>query len=87
MMIVQWLYAEPVSRGKQPLPSSVPNEKCEHSYKVVQTFFIPTFVSLENDFRVRPAAVWAIPELGSQLEVIVDFAIENDPLRAVGNLT
>src|SRR5262249_37826942 len=79
--IVKWLDAQPVARDEERLFFAVPDGECEHAPKVVNAFASMLFVEVNNRFciRIGPVSVAALLESLTQLRMVINFAIEDDP--------
>src|SRR5262245_32009708 len=81
-VVIERLDAEPVARRKQSLFALVPDQKGEHPDQPVQTNRAPPLVSRQNYLSVSSTAVLIIAQLGSQFEVVINLAVEDDQRRA-----
>jgi hypothetical protein len=78
-VIVKRLDTKAIASRKQTPFAVIPNQESKHSNKTIQTGFTPAFVGSEDDFCVRLAAIGIVRELSPQFQVVVEFAIKNDP--------
>jgi hypothetical protein len=85
LAVIEWLDAYTISRKKQSLPGSIPDRKGEHSTQIVDAFLGTFLIQVDNDLRVSGGLelVTARKQSLTQLRIIVDFAIKDDPNRAV----
>jgi len=79
------LDAEPVAREQDTPPAAVPDREGEHAAQAGQDVESPGLVPMQDDLRVRgrPEGETASRELGRQLPIVVDLAVEGDPDRPV----
>src|SRR5437773_2587832 len=74
-----------ISRQEQPPACHIIEREREHPIQRAKRCRAALFVKMQNDFSVcfgiKVVALWIEGVL--QLEIIVDFAIESDPHRAV----
>src|SRR5215831_4475338 len=77
---VERLLAETIARNKQTFTLLVPQRKSEHPVEVLDHFAAVFLVQVRQDFGVRFTAegVTARLQTGTQLAIVVDFAVEND---------
>ena len=83
--VVQRLYAKPVACHEERLPVTVPQRKGEHASKALDAVDAPRLPRVDDDFRVTAGAKH-MPErlqLGHQLPVVVNLAVEDDDHRSV----
>src|SRR5205085_7475551 len=78
--IVKRFDAEPVACAKQPARPSVPNRECEHPLNPLQAVLAPAEICLQQHFGVgaRGELPAGALQLGAQLAMIVDLAVEDD---------
>ncbi len=83
--IVQRLDADAVAREKQRLRSGIPDRQAEHAAQPRDGVAPPLLVCVDDRFRVggRVEPVPVRLELGAQLVVVVDLAVEHDPDGAI----
>ena len=83
---MQWFFAQPVAREQQALTIFVPKAKRKHTIETLETSVAPTFIGLENNFGIGTCAKARAPggEIGTQLAVVVDLAVENNPDASAG---
>jgi hypothetical protein len=83
--IQQRLFPDPVASDKQFLSALVPNGKREHAAQVPGTICPVLIVRVNYGFGIAVGVegVAQLLQLFAQLAIVVDFAIENNPGRAV----
>jgi hypothetical protein len=83
--VVQRLDAEPVARHEERLTVAVPQRKGEHAAEAVHALLAPLLPGVHDDFGVALGVedVAVRLQLGYQLAVVVDLAVEDDHHRAV----
>ncbi len=83
--VVQRLDAHPVASQEQRLGVGIPQREREHAAKALDTALTPRLPSVHDDFRVaaRVELVTEGLQLGNQLLVVVDLAVEDDDDGAV----
>ncbi len=81
------LLPEPVARREQPLARRIPDREGEHSAQRLHAPVAVPLVEREEDLGIagRPEAETIALELGAQLPVVVDLAVEGDVDAAVGH--
>src|SRR5581483_10951384 len=86
--VIQRLDAHGIARHEQALLARIPNSKCIHAAKMVQTVFAPAAVRLEHNFGIGPAAeANALAfKLLADLAEVVDLAVMDDPITGLGVL-
>jgi hypothetical protein len=86
--IIQRLDAEGVARDKKPPFPVIPDGEREHAAETGQAIFLPVGIGLQEHFRVAVGfeCVSGLLEFGSEFAVIVDGAVENQGVAAVGGL-
>ncbi len=79
------LLSHPIARGVQRLLARVPQREGEHPIELVEEPIPPPDAeAVENDLRVAGRAEGDLArELGAQLDVVVDRAVEDEHVRAV----
>jgi len=82
---VKGLDAQPVARYEKALSAGVPYGEGKHASKVLYTVRPIFFVQVNDGFRVAVGAVLVTQRLQllPQGGMVVDFAVENNPDRAV----
>ncbi len=78
-VVVEWFDSESVARDEESLCAAVPDQEREHAQEVIKTFLTPAFIGGEHDLRIGLAAVRVVAQFGAQFEIVIDFAVENDP--------
>ncbi len=83
--VMKRLHAEPVAREEQRLPVAVPQREGEHAAEALDAGFAPLLPGMDDHLGIAPGvkAVAALGELGNQLLVVVDLAVEHDHHAAV----
>ena len=79
--IVKRLLAEAVSGEEQPAPRAVVDRECEHAVQPHGKTFAPLLVAVDQHLGigvVGPEHVSFCDQRLSQLEVVVDFTVEDD---------
>ena len=84
-MEVEGFDTQAIARGEEQALPRVPHGECEHTVEPVEAFLAELLVEVEQDFRIRAGdqPVTRASELLSQLDVVVDLPVEDDPQRAV----
>ena len=82
---VERLDAETIPHEVQALPARIPYREREHAAQPVRAADPPLFVGVNDRLgvRSRPVLVTQALELGPEIAVVVDFAVEDRPDRAV----
>ncbi len=83
--VVQRLDAEPVAREEQRLLVAVPQREREHAAEALDAALAPRLPRVHDHFGVAARAE-GVPErrqLGDQLLIVVDLAVEDDDDAAV----
>ena len=80
---IERLDAHAIAGAEQASTASVPQGEGEHTVEMLQAIHPPTRISGQQDFRVRLAAIGVVRQLTAQLEVVVDFAVEDQLQGAV----
>ena len=80
-MVVDRLLAEAIAREEQPLAPRVPDGEREHPVDALRKRFAPLLVPVDEHLGVAVAAehVSVRNQLGAQMQVVVDLAVEGDP--------
>src|SRR5207302_1827050 len=83
--VIKRLHAEPVAGEEQRLAVAVPQRKGEHAAEALHAVFAPLLPGVNDDLGValRKKHVTRARELGDQLLVVVDLAVEDDDDAAV----
>src|SRR5581483_6200904 len=86
--VIQRLDPHRIARHEHALLAHVPNSKCIHAAKMVQTVFAPAAVRLEHNFGIGPTAeANALAfKLLADLAEVVDLAVMDDPITGLGVL-
>ena len=81
MRVEQRLFTDAVTREKQFLRAFVPDRKRKHAAQVFGTVSSELIVCVNDRFGVAVGVkgVAEFFELFAEFEVVVDFAVENDP--------
>ena len=84
-MIIERLLAQAVAREQEPPARRIPDDKGEHAAQPLGQRIAPLFVAVDQHLGVALAAEEMAlgDQLGAEIEVIVDFAIEGDVNGAV----
>jgi hypothetical protein len=79
------LFADAVARQRQRTVAAVPDGKAEHPAQPLDAALALFFVEVNDGLGVAPRRepVAARDQLITQFPVVVDFAVEDDPHRAV----
>src|SRR5262249_12568301 len=83
--VIQRLFAKAVPRQKQLAAHAVQNGEGEHAVESARQVLSPGLIAMDQDFRIRMTGMETVAfpfELGTQLGMIVDFAVVGDPDRA-----
>ncbi len=77
--VIQRLDGKPVARQKKRFAVAIPEGKGEHATKALNAIFAPGFPGVHDDFGIAAGMknVAKRLQLGDQLLVIVDFAVEH----------
>lgn len=78
--VIKRLDAEPVTGTEQGPRGFVPEHECKHPAQMLDTLPTPFPVGKKDHFGVGGRDEVADPQFLTQLDVIVDLAIENDPV-------
>ena len=83
--IVERLDADAIAREQQRAAAAVPERDAEHAAQVRERVLAPLLVGVDDGLGVGVGVerVAVGDELGAQLAVVVDLAVEDDPDRAV----
>src|SRR5207247_1609647 len=83
--VVERLDAQPIAGAEQTALRPVPDGKGEHPIEVSEAVPTPTSVGLKENLRVGSSGedVAQALELCSELPVVIDLTVEDDPLRRV----
>src|SRR5262249_17976802 len=83
--VIQRLDAEPVARERQPAPAAVPDSIGEHPAQLLDSAQPEFLVDMDDPLGVGRTAITmaALFQHRAQLAVVVYFAVECDPDRAV----
>src|SRR3989475_449551 len=81
--IIEGLDAQSIAGAKQPAPRAVPDGEGKHAVEAGEAPFPPMAVGLQQHFGVGPGREGVAEpfELRPQVLMIVDLAVEYDPLR------
>src|SRR5436190_8041590 len=82
---MEGLLAQAIARNEQCVRAAVPDGKREHAAQPLDRSNPPLTIGGEQDFSVgsRPEVVAALGQIGAQLEIVVDLAVEADREVAV----
>ena len=85
LRIKERLLSKAIAREQQPLRLLVPERETEHSAQITKTFDAFFFEHVRDHFGVgvRAKDVTSSGQLGAQLEIVVDFAVEHDLHRSI----
>src|SRR5205807_450080 len=83
--VIKRLDAEPVAGEEERLAVAVPQRKSEHAAEALHAVLAPLLPGVNDDLGVAPGTkyVTRAHELGDQLLVVVDLAVEDDDDAAV----
>src|SRR6185312_5053835 len=84
--VIQRLLAKPVAGQKQATLPTIVNRESEHAVEPQRQFLAPFLPAMDEDLGIRMMrgkAMAAMHQLLTQLPVIVEFAVEDDPDLAV----
>src|SRR4026209_1640904 len=83
--VIQRLDPEAVAPQEQLLASHIPNREREHAAEVIDEMLAVILVEMDQAFGIRAGAehVAAAFECVTQLSVVVDLAVEDDPDAAI----
>jgi hypothetical protein len=80
LSVVEGLDPEPVAGGKELLLGLVPQAEGEHPAELLDTRLAPLAVGVQDDLGVRGGLESLDSEFLTQLDVVVDLAVERDPI-------
>ena len=80
--IVERLDAEPIASAEEALLLFIPNREGEHAAEVIDAVDAPLTIGLQNDFGIGMRSETLGPEFDTQFDVVVDLAVERDPIAA-----
>src|SRR5579871_6144670 len=81
--IAKRLDAKTITGAKENLLLFVPQRKGEHAAKVADAIRTPLFVRFQNDFGVGGGMEFLDADFLAQLNIVVDFAVEGNPVPGV----
>ena len=73
--------AKSITRHEERVIVLIPNRKGEHAAQTFDDIHAPLFVTVQNGFGVRSRSkfVTGVDEFTSQIRIVVNLAVENDP--------
>src|ERR1041385_614131 len=76
---VKWLLSKTIARDKESTSAAVPKREGKHAVELADHSVAVLFVQMRQHFGVRSATklVTAFFEIGAQLAIVVDLAVEN----------
>ena len=78
--VVERLHPEPVAGAEERSARRVPNGECEHAPQMRQAVGAPAPVGRQDDLGIGRGLERLGPEFVAQLDVVVDLAVEGDPV-------